>query len=215
MTLSTRFDPDAAGLRRQARFANQALRLTALALLSAVLLAGCGSGDENKSSNKPNFSLKNGDKVEESEAAAAAKVVQVGDFGDLPGDGRVSVTAMKVGGDDLGPWLEVSMRVENASNETAGVPDTGIVCTGSSDQGGYQADSTLLLSDEIPAGSFKEGILNLMVPGDSRTGEPAMPCTAPAFVQITGEDSQTFETTAVRVPIAEDVIAELNAKLNK
>jgi hypothetical protein len=185
-----------------------------VALVPALLLAGCESGD-SKGSNKPNSALKNADDVQQSEAAAAAKVVQVGAFGDLPGDGRVSVTAMKVGGDDLGPWLETSMRVENASKEKASVPDTGIVCSGSSEQGGYQIDSTMLLSDEVPAGSYKEGVLNLTVPGDSRTGEPATPCGAPAFVQITGQDTQSFKSTVVRVPIADDVLAQLNAQLKK
>jgi hypothetical protein len=184
-----------------------------LAVLLAALVAGCGG--QSKAATKPDSSLKNADRVQQSQAAAAANIVQIGEFGDLPGNGRVEVTAMKVGGDDLGPWLEATMRVENASKETASVPDTGIVCTGSTQQGGYQVDSTMRLSDEIPAGSYKEGVLNLIVPGDSRTGQPATPCAAPAFVQITGLDNQSLKTGTVRVPIAGELLAQLNAKLKK
>ena len=86
------------------------VQLAALALVPVVLLAqGCGSGDDQKS-DEPNSSLKNADDVDASQDAAAAPEVEVGEFGDLPGDTRVSATTMKVGGDDLGPWLEVSFR---------------------------------------------------------------------------------------------------------
>jgi hypothetical protein len=48
-----------------------------------------------------------------------------------------------------------------------------------------------------------------------RPADTATPCATPAFVQITGEDTESLKTTVVRVPIPEDVRAQLNAKLNK
>ena len=191
------------------------VKLAAATLVPVVFLAsGCGDGDDEKPEG-PNPSLRDADDVEEGQAAEVADEVEVGEFGDLTADTRVSVTAMQVGGDDLGPWLEVSVRFENASDDVAYIPDAGIVCAGSVEQGGYQAGSTVSLGEEVPRGSFKEGVLNLMVPGDSRTGEVVPPCAGPAFVQFTGEDPETFEEQVVRVPIAADVLADLEAAYEK
>jgi hypothetical protein len=186
------------------------LKFAALAVvLSGLLVAGCGS--EEKSSDEPNSALKNADDVEASQEAAAAQEVDLGKFGDLSDDTRVSVTAMKVGGDDLGPWLEVSIRFENAAKVDAAVPVTGIVCKGSAEPGENQAGSTLDSGDPVPAGSFKEGVLNLLVPGEGRTGEPVPVCDGPAFVQVTGEDPETSADKVVRVPVADEVLAQLQA----
>jgi len=185
--------------------------IAALALVPVLaLLAGCGGDDEDPKSDQANTSLNSADDVEASQNAATA--FEVGEFADLPGGARLAVTSLKVGGDDLGPWLETSIRFENSTDEAQSIPGSaGVLCAGASENGGSQIDGTVSLGDEVPAGSFKEGVLNLLTSGDGRTGEPVPHCGTPAFVQFEVEDPETYEPVYVQWPVPDEMIEQMDA----
>lgn len=111
----------------------------------------------------------------------------------------VAVSSQAVGGDDLGAWLTATVAV-TAGDVDGKVPTViGIRCSGGDTIGEYQAQSTLELAAPVPAGTTVTGDLNLLVPGDTRTGAPVPTCTAPAVI-VAGE--QTF-------PIDDQVLAQL------
>lgn len=176
-------------------------------------LVACGGGSDTPSSS-PNTQLKNADDVEATRSAESSKTVNFGDFADVDGFGRVSITSATVGGDDLGPWLEAKVRLENTTKDDASGPDVGLFCKGDSESGSYQADSTLTLGDEIPAGSYKEGTLNLLPYSYKRTFEDDTPCATPAFIRLTPSVyEEGAELPQVAVPDA--LIDEMNAKLGQ
>ena len=173
------------------------LTFTAFATLTAC--GGSGGSDE----------LRDADDIKASETAASAKTAKVGDTFEL-GNLRVKVSSLEAAGDDLGPWIVADLRVENPSDEEDSMPDAGIVCGDSGEQGGWQADSTVSLSDTLPAKSFKEGKLNVLTPEDGRAMEPPVECAAPAVLQMTSVDSKV-----VRIPVPDDVLTKVNAEYAK
>ena len=118
---------------------------------------------------------------------------------------------LTVGGDDLGPWLVTLVRVENRGSADQSMPNIGIVCTGSTEMGGYQAGSTISLTTSLPAGSYREGTLNLLLPHDRRTGTPVPSCATPAYVQALPLVTDSA-TRPVRVQIPDAAVTSLNAK---
>jgi len=188
------------------------LAAIAMTMTMTMILVACGGGADQ---DQPDESLRNADDVEASENAAGTTTVDVGEFAPLSDGaeevGRVAVTKLKVGGDGLGRWLEASVRVENTTDEDGNLPDAGIWCKGATESGGWQIDSTIDLNSTIPAKSYKEGVVNLPLSDDGRTGEPVPECKTPAFIRFTptvwvGE----VELAQVRVP--DDLIAKLNDK---
>ena len=91
------------------------------------------------------------------------------------------------------------------------MPNIGIVCMGSTEMGGYQAESTVSLSDTLPGGSYRQGTLNLLLPPDSRTGTPVPACATPAYVQAIPYVSGS-STKPVGVQIPEATVASLNQR---
>jgi hypothetical protein len=130
----------------------------------------------------------------------------------MDGTVRLTAKAMKVGGDDGGRWLVVALRLENSGDEALGGPNIAIVCTDGAEEGGWQADSTLDMGAEIPAGSFSEGTLNLLLPGDSRTGEAVPECLAPAYVQATPTVYMGDVPPSIQYQIPAEVLTELNGR---
>ncbi|MGH8895330.1 MAG: hypothetical protein ACRDWY_18785 [Actinomycetes bacterium] len=182
----------------------------AVAAVALLLTSACGGGSE--SSDKPDNSLRND--ADATLAPSAGKTLKVGEFAEGKYIGRIQVSAIKVGGDDLGPWLEATVRMENSGNEALSPAQLDVVCTGDKEPGGYQIDSTFDFNKEIPAESFREGVTNLLFAGAPRTGEPTTECATPAFIEITpavsiGDDPQP------KYAIPDNVIADINAKLTK
>ena len=182
----------------------------AVASVALLLCAACGGG--SASSDKPDNSLKN-----DSDATvvpSSGETLKLGQFAEGEYIGRIQVSEVKVGGDDLGPWLEANVRMENSGNVALSPAQLDVVCKGDKEPGGYQIDSTFDFGQEIPAGSFREGVANLLLAGAPRTGDPATECATPAFIEITpavsiGDDPQP------KFAIPEDVIAEINGKLTR
>ena len=96
----------------------------------------------------------------------------------------ITVTTPIVGGDQSGPWLTITVHVENASSETVSVPFE-LHCDANPDGGGRQAQSTYTNGDAIPAGTFHDGTVNLLMPSDGRTGKPRLSCAIPAKLVAT------------------------------
>lgn len=182
----------------------------AVAVLALLLTAACAGGSE--SSDKPDDSLKND--ADATVAPSAGETLKVGQFAEGKYIGRIQVSAIKVGGDDLGPWLEATVRMENSGDEALSPAQLDLVCTGDKETIGYQADSTFDFNEEVPPGSFREGVANLLIAGDPRTGEPTTECATPAYIEITpvvsiGDDPQP------KFAVPDEFIAEINGKLTK
>jgi hypothetical protein len=200
--------------------------LLGLAAVLALTLTACSSDDSDSSaddrdepatsetseaSNSPSTDLRPADEALAEEAADAAQEGALGEFVELRDGLRVTVTSFEAGGDELGAWLITEARVENTGGEEVSVPEFGIVCEGSAERGGYQADSAMFFGDPLPAQTFEEGPLNLLLPGDGRFGEPVPPCTAPAYVEVSTV-GMTEETDVVaRFAIPDDVVTALQA----
>ena len=118
--------------------------------------------------------------------ALAEEAVQgeQGSFGSAVELNGVSITVNppNVSGDDDGPWLEVPVRVENRLTEAISWMVLEMYCSGNPESGSWQWESTLDLSSSIPSGTFAEGTVNLLLPGDGRYGEPIPECIAPAHI---------------------------------
>ena len=127
--------------------------------------------------------LRPADEVEAEAILASAQTAELGEPFELAAGLTIAVTAMEVRGDDAGPWLAVTARVENRTTDELSVPAMAILCDGSAEEGGWQADSTLALYDSLPSGSFLEGVVHLLLPYDGRYGEPRVECADPAVVR--------------------------------
>ena len=201
---------------------------TTLAVVAVLALAQCTSSTRAKASGghassttravEPTTSgdLRSAGEVLAERAAAAAKDVTLGQTVSLAPKVTVVVTRMTLGGDDLGPWLSVSVRAENRSGDSVTNPVLAIYCKGESEGGGWQADSTYSLGDELPSGSFAQGDVNLLLPKDGRTGEAVPACVLPATVRVTDGSTVTIEgnqtSPSYDYPIARSLVTELNAR---
>jgi hypothetical protein len=72
--------------------------------------------------------------------------------------------------------------------------------------------STLSDSEPLPARSYKEGTLNLLLPGDSRTGTPVPKCATPATLRAQATNYAGGTAPSVKIPVPDAVIAQLNAR---
>jgi hypothetical protein len=194
-----------------------------LTVAAVVSLTSCGGGDDGDSpaaQSSTGGELRNADEVRADEQSAAAAKATVGTpvtVEDLTGESKsdVTVSALKIGGDDAGPWLEITVVVANPSDKVSTIPRLGIVCTGSPEVGGNQAGGTLHNEGtEIPAKSKDEGKLRLLLPGDSRTGEVVPECPTPAVIRIyyglISQGTKFGKTAELTIPDA--MITKLNAK---
>lgn len=173
--------------------------------MAGLAVAACSSGDDATGALQPAGS------VRASETARNTVLIEVGKAGSF-GDVDVTVTAFAVGGDDFGPWLTVTMHVENRAKEPLGIPRLEIHCTGSEEGGGYQMGSTLDVFKELPARTFEDGTLNLLMPDDPRTRTPVPACKTPAFARATGNLTSQNVGKVPQWRIPDDLVAQMNVK---
>ena len=193
---------------------NTGFRWIHVVTFATALMAGCGPASKSSGGTEATTTtakpLAPAESVEAEREAANAQVVTFGQAGKLPDDVYVIFSAPPTaGGDDLGPWLVTPVRVENRGKADQSMPNIGIVCMGSTEMGGYQAESTVSLSDTLPGGSYRQGTLNLLLPPDSRTGTPVPACATPAYVQAIPYVSGSA-TKPVGVQMPEATVASLN-----
>lgn len=173
----------------------------------AVLIAGCSSGTPQLSA--PNTGLKPAAAV--AAAAANAKAIPLGSLVAVDSTSKFTVKSYKLGGNDLGPYLQTTVRGEAAGAAGHLPTDVSIICSNSTEEGGYQADSTVTLQQAIPGGAFAEGVLNLLIPGDGRYGKPVPHCATPAVVVAKASSS----AAPVSFAIPDELIGELNAAADR
>jgi hypothetical protein len=186
------------------------MRRAILAVAIAVWAGSACGGDD--SSSDPG-ELRPAESVR-SEEAMAGEHHEMGS-GTEVGDATITLSNPAVDGDDFGPWLEVTVRIENHSDETLAPFEFGILCSGSDEEGGAQAEGTLPWAAEIPAGTFDEGTVHLLLPSDGRYGEPRPDCVTPAVIEV----EQTGVFVGDEQPVAlwaldDELIVAMNADTN-
>lgn len=157
-----------------------------LAVTALLALAACGGDDDAQPADSPPTSAALRPAGEVLAEQAMDDAVDVGASATVD-PLNVTITDMTAAADDGGFRLAVTMRVENRSDEAQSAPEMGIVCTGNPDEGGYQADSTMIAGEELPPGTFIDATQYLLLPGDSRIeGEDVPVCVEPAVVVVEG-----------------------------
>ena len=168
-----------------------------------MLFAACADDGETVR----DADLRPAEEVEAEAEAIAAPLVEEGEEVPLGDDVTITFTSVE---SRLTLWVEVGVRVENRGDDTVSMPEIGIQCAESDDLGGYLASSTILLTDEVPPASFREGLLHLEVPAGARVGNE--PCPNPAFVRaqvLSGVDPRP----AARLALRPSLVDALNARL--
>ncbi|HRE03479.1 MAG TPA: hypothetical protein PLV68_19435, partial [Ilumatobacteraceae bacterium] len=80
------------------------------------------------------------------------------------------------------------------------IPYLEIRCSNTDDTGGWLANSTIYLGDDLPAGTFEDGEILLLFPEDGRyEGSPPPSCEPPAVIAVDG--------TSLVLPLDADLIA--------
>lgn len=90
------------------------------------------------------------------------------------------------------------------------VPSIEMHCANSNEGGGYQAGSTVTFGDAVPPGTFQEGVVNLLLPGDSRTGATATPCEGDPYIETVSHSVVSDAADPGRGTVDREMIAELN-----
>lgn len=180
--------------------------LTGLLCVGALAFAACGGSDDSAASDSE---LRNAEDVRSEETAEGVQG-ELGSEVEL-GDIAVTVSNPVFSGDDGGPWIEVEVRYENRGDTDIDWFEAGIICTGNDEVGGRQAGSTLDLNAGLPTGTFDEGTLNLLAPGDGRFGEERPACANPASVRVSTYIGGIEGGEPAIFPLPGEVIDELNA----
>jgi hypothetical protein len=154
-------------------------------LIVVLAAAACSSGDDDAAAPTSTIAeLLPASEVEVSRLVDAA--VPVGSTLTIAGV-QVTVVSVEAGNDGESDYVVASVRAENRSSDELTVPQLSIRCSNSTEEGGSLVGSTFDAggAGALPAGSFSEGELLMLLPGDSRLGEPVPPCELPAVIQAT------------------------------
>ena len=185
-----------------------AARVVGLSVL--LLVSGCASGAT--SSEAPSEGLRSAEEVLAEQAESASITAAVGEVFDLEERMTVSISNIVRGGDDLGPWLVVSMRVENRGSEHATPPDISLICSGSPEEGGRLSIGERFI-DSLPADTFDEAALYLLLPGDPRegisSGRRLPECLTPAWVAVNDTGWTFGDPSEAHVRVPDDLIAAM------
>lgn len=179
-------------------------------LLAIVVLATSCSSTSSGSTTTPG--LRSADSIRANEAVGGTPAT----FGTIATLAGVAITASDpvANSDESGPWLTVTVHAENPTDGDLPSPFFAVHCAGVPDGGGFLASSTFS-SDGLPAKSFDDGHVDLLLPGDGRFGEPRPTCSTPAvLVAVPSNGGVTFDgqpSDSLAWPIPDAVIDELNA----
>lgn len=178
------------------------MKRTALGTLAlALALSACSGTDDGDPDAE--------DTTTPDPVAENAAEVGVGDAVELPDGITVTVSGMELGGDSGGPWVSAEVVVENTTDAEGAVPTFGLVCAEGPAIGDYAAGSTIVIGDPLPAGETLTGTLNLLLPGDTRSGAEVPTCTAPAYVQAASVTTADLEATTGRIDVPAAVLEQL------
>jgi hypothetical protein len=155
-----------------------------------------------------------GGELRSSDAVLADEAVQgvSGQFGSpvaLEGVG-VTVSSPAVGTDDVGPWLEVDVRVENRRTESLSLVAVELFCAGNPEGGGWQYESTFDPMETVPSGSYSEGTMRLLLPGDDQMRGTRPTCEKPARIVVSPWPSSWDDLGSAVFEVDPSLIDELN-----
>lgn len=89
-----------------------------------------------------------------------------------------------------GRRVGVKLTVSNFGSEPSFIPEIVLVCRGVEGEGGYYVDSTISPYEELPAGSFDEGLVILGQPEDV----PTAGCPEPRVrIEVSSSESATID----------------------
>lgn len=188
-------------------------RRSVAVVVLVVAISSCSSTGESDASTAP----PSVDSVRTNPANGASPTFGVAAaLGDL----KVTISDPVVEADESGPWLTVTVRAENRSPGSVQPPQVALRCSGSSALGAWLTTSTFKQEEPVPAGSFIEGTISLLLPGDERLGEPRPACATPATVIAT---HLTFDTNGAGPPVEkriawavpDELVGELNAAASR
>ena len=156
-------------------------RCSIAVVVALVALSACSSSGESDGSIAPSP----GDSVDSVRPnplnGTAATFGQAEPIGDL----QVTTSDPTIGTDDGGPWLSVTVRAENHSAGDVQTPQFELRCAGSNAGGSWRETSTFLPGSPVTSGSFAQGSVDLLLPGDDRNAQPRAACKIPATVVAT------------------------------
>ena len=127
--------------------------------------------------------LRPANEVRAEEQTAKARRATIGEPTQM---GKLTVNVKSMTADRSGSdiWLRVALRFENATSGPLDAPSLAIYCAGNPEGGSWVVNSTVSMNATIPAGSFDEGDLNLLVPGNNLVSTETTPsCQGPAVVR--------------------------------
>jgi hypothetical protein len=178
------------------------------ALILVAMLAACSTSRTTSGSLPPVESSQPVAKSGEPVTTSGDGVVAVATMGEPAKFEQVSITATNpvVGGDKAGPWLTVTFHLDNATNNLQEPISLSIYCSGNPKSGGWQVGSTLNPTAGVSANAVADGTINLMLPGDTRSGTQRPACATPARLIGQGTSGQ-----AVAWDLPDALIATMNA----
>ena len=176
------------------------------AIVAAVVLVACSNSDDSSDVSQPTES------IGANEAAADERAT----FGQAAGMGELQVTASNpvADSDPDGPFLTMTVHAENSTNQEQQAPLFELHCAGSPAAGAWLNGTTYVQQGPVAAGSFAEGTVSLLVPGDDHQGGPRPACATPATVVARVprvDDNGQQGDLEVVWDVPDDVVATLNA----
>lgn len=186
------------------------------------VLTGCGETNspttagayDGEGSGQASPSASGGVSARPSGSASAAGTLRaLGEPIDVGGL-RVTVRAEGVGGDKDGPWLDVTMRVENRAGTPLALPSLGLHCSGSRTDGYMAGNATSVR----PGRSTRVKTSLLVSRRDEAEDEyydPIGPCegTASISVSVTSGQPDYTESTSDGWRLDQRTLDALNARL--
>lgn len=207
---------------------------TAVAISLLLLVGGCSSAGKEgvtrpttteitaiSTSHVPSTSTTIGGSLVPSNQAQAESqgVHQLGDRIDLGEGISITLTNPVVSRNPSQPWsLKVTVHAENRGDTPAANPMVSLICGSTSDHSGAYNDSSYNTGAPLPEGSFSEGVINILRPGDNGTSAAAPKCGPPAYLRVyrvAAGDTSTFAepvpgATIGNIAVPETVLDELN-----
>jgi hypothetical protein len=179
------------------------------AVVLATAFASCSSTSESDTSVSPQPVDSAQTDTADGTGATFGTPVAIGDL-------KVTASDPVIESDESGPWLTLTVRAENRTQLDVQSPLFELRCSGSSAGGAWLTTSSFEQQVPVPAGSFNEGTVSLLLPGDERLGEPRPSCTTPATVVaslLSFGTEGSGQPVQVRVAwaVPDELIDELNA----
>lgn len=155
------------------------------AIALVLLLAACGAETSAESGE-----LRPAAEVIQEQASDGAIAGEFGQSYELNDGVVVTVNSIESKGVTK---RAVNVRVENPTGQDAYTPMMAVYCSNVEEPGDYWSESTIGIGDDLPAGSFREGVLEVSKPNGN--------CDDPVF-RILGGDGIFIADDPVTIEFA-------------